>query len=175
MENSIAVHSGFESLAGGDMTDARTRSLRNALGAFATGVTVIMTKNGDDYHGMTANAFTAVSLDPPLILVSVSSKAKTAAKISEHGEFSVNLLSLEQENVSSFFSGQTKAYESTDVSWFDRETPFLDPALGTFVCSLFKTVDAGDHTLFLGRVEAFRSHDHDPLLFYGGQYRKLAV
>lgn len=175
MENAIQTKTDFTELTAAAMSSDCTRSFRSALGKFATGVTVILTRSEAGFHGMTANAFTAVSLDPPLVLVSVSSEARTADMIRSQGHFSVNLLSQEQETVSSLFAGRGQPNEAAEVEWFDNETPYLSAAFGAFVCSVFNVVNAGDHTLFLGRVNAYRHEDQQPLLFYGGQYRKLAI
>lgn len=175
MENAIQNKAEFTELRADELSSDCTRSFRNALGKFATGVTVILTRHDGSFHGMTANAFTAVSLEPPLVLVSVSSDAKTADYIRAQGHFSVNLLSQEQETISSQFAGRGQPNEKAEIEWFNNETPYLSSAFGAFVCSVFSVVDAGDHTLFLGRVKAYRHEDQQPLLYYGGKYRKLAV
>lgn len=88
------------------------RTFRNAMGKFATGVTVITTDIDGEVHGMTANAFMSVSLNPPLILISIDEKAKMLSKIKKSGCFSVNILSEEQQEVSMLFAGQSSDKEN---------------------------------------------------------------
>lgn len=148
-------------------TDARR--FRTAMGRFATGVTVITTRTADGVHGMTANGFLSVSLEPPLILVSLGACAM--ARYLEAGDrYAVTVLSADQEAVSRHFGGRPcfdVRFESPGA--FD----FVPGGLARIGCRIVDRVPAGDHTLFLGEVEHLDYRDGAPLLFYTGSYRTL--
>jgi flavin reductase (DIM6/NTAB) family NADH-FMN oxidoreductase RutF len=152
---------------------------RSALGAFATGVTVITTKGEEHAYGMTANAFTSVSLDPPLVLVCAKSGAEGSEHIERNGAFAVNILSAEQEPISRYFSSKDRprgrdAFRDVPHSTAVTGSPVLDGVVGYLDCSLHGTHQAGDHEIFFGEVLALQfDHDALPLLFHGGQYRFL--
>lgn len=149
------------------------REFRNALGGFATGVTVILAKTESGFHGMTANSFSAVSLDPALVLVSISNEAKAARAIQSAKQFSVNLLSSDQMDISGHFAGKPIDEERIKIEWTEAETPILTEALGIFDCRVSQVIQAGDHTIFLGEVKAFKRENLDPLLFFGGRYGRF--
>lgn len=168
--DSTDIDMSLKDIQGQIMSPELKRELRNALGGFATGVTVILAKSDDGFHGMTANSFTAVSLSPPLVLVSVANDAKAADAIKSADKFSVNLLSTEQEDLSWHFAGRPNQEGDLQVEWTEAGVPILTGSLGSFECALFKVVEAGDHTLFLGEVISFGSKDSEPLVFFRGQY-----
>jgi flavin reductase (DIM6/NTAB) family NADH-FMN oxidoreductase RutF len=148
------------------------RMFRNAMGKFATGVTVVTTKLGEDIHGMTANAFMSVSLDPKLVLVSVDNRATMKRYIESSGKFAISFLNQDQKDLSAYFAGQIKEMREIDFYWL-QEMPTIKDALVNIICELHETVDAGDHTLFIGKVMDIEIRDGDPLTFYQGQYREL--
>src|SRR5437870_5898901 len=129
-----------------------SRTFRNALGRFATGVTVVTTVAPDGVHGMTANAFTSVSLDPPLVLVSVAKQARTHEYLNQNRRFGVSILSAEQEPFAWHFAGRPRDGLKTPFVW-KREVPLLQDALAHLVCRLLLEKKKGDHTLFLGPIE----------------------
>src|SRR5437667_9441672 len=141
------------------------KSYRNALGRFATGVTVITTAAQDGVHGMTANAFTSVSLDPPLVLVSVAKQAKTHEYLSQARRFGVSILSAEQEPFAWHFAGRPRDGLKASFVW-KREVPLLQDALAHLVCSVETTYLGGDHTVFLGGVEETCNRGGFPLAGY---------
>lgn len=145
------------------------RTFRNAMGRFATGVTVITTKTADEIHGMTANAFMSVSLNPKLITVSVDNRAKMHHKIKESKRFAVNILSDRQQDISMHFAGQTNEDRAIDFG-FMHEMPVIKGSLASVVCDLESSYAAGDHTLFIGKVMDIEFAEGDPLLFYRGKY-----
>ncbi|MBA2679945.1 MAG: flavin reductase [Ktedonobacteraceae bacterium] len=150
------------------------RNFRRAMGLFATGVTVITVRVGDTVHGMTANAVTSVSLDPLLILFCVDNRARMAQIIKEAGRFAINVLSERQQALSSHFSG--RPVEGLEVDFLETEgVPTLADNLATFVCTLDRIYDGGDHRVIFGRVDALtRATDAlSPLLYYAGTYRQL--
>ena len=147
------------------------RLFRSAMGKFATGVTVIVTEINGEAHGMTANAFMSVSLDPKLVVISIKENARMLTKIQEAKKFSVNILSSSQEEVSKIFAGQIKDYQVT----FERlaDAPVIPGAIAQVVCEVSAEHVEGDHTLFIGKVIDIQLEDADPLLFFNGKYRGL--
>ncbi len=156
-----------------DDTGLDPREFRNALGRFATGVTVVTTTTPAGVHGMTANAFTSVSLDPPLILVAVSRRARMHAHLLAAARFGVSVLAADQEAHAWHFAGRPRADLVTPFVW-RRAVPLLDGALAHLVCTVDATHPGGDHTLFLGRVEDLWYRDGMPLAFYAGRFCRIA-
>ena len=154
--------------------DDPATALRQTLGMFATGVTVITTAAGDQIHGMTANAFMSVSLEPPLVLISVDRRTKMCNMLHEGQRFGVSVLAAGQSELSDRFAG--RAGEGTPEPAFEivHETPVVDGSAAQFVSKVEKSYWGGDHSLFLGRVDyAFYRDDSAPLLFHGGRYERL--
>ncbi|MBS4210259.1 flavin reductase family protein [Bacillus sp. FJAT-50079] len=148
------------------------RLFRTAMGKFATGITVITTKKDEDIYGMTANAFVSVSLNPKLVLVSIGEKATINPLIKEAGTFAVSILNEDQEEFSAYFAGQIKEERNIDFDTFNG-MPVLKDSLANITCKVHQTVIAGDHTLYIGEVTDLRMQDGDPLLYFGGKYKKL--
>jgi flavin reductase (DIM6/NTAB) family NADH-FMN oxidoreductase RutF len=148
-------------------------AFRRTLGMFATGVTVITTRVGDQVHGMTANAFTSVSLQPPLVLVSVDRRSRMNGLLHEGTHFAVNILEARQTALSDRFAGRTVEAVPEPTFSVVRETPVVDGALAHLVCRVARSYWGGDHSLFLGRVEYARYGEGEPLLFHGGRYERL--
>jgi flavin reductase (DIM6/NTAB) family NADH-FMN oxidoreductase RutF len=154
---------------------------RQVLGRFATGVTVVTVCQGDVKRGMTANAFTSVSLDPPLILVSVDKKADTHALMMEAEAFCVNILAEHRREWSDWWAGKAPKDQDqfADIPHATKITgsPVLDDCLGYIDCKVWARYDGGDHTLFVGEVQEATVNDDPnlkPLLFFASKYRKLA-
>jgi flavin reductase (DIM6/NTAB) family NADH-FMN oxidoreductase RutF len=148
---------------------------RTALRCFAAGVTVVTTRDREGCpSGLTASAFTSVSLDPPLVLVCVDHAATAHPAFRTHGWFAVNVLCREQEALSRRFalSGGDKFQ---GVPWHEGRTglPLLDGALATIECQLVEGHEAGDHTIFIGRVEAVSVGGGRPLVYFHGAYHGL--
>ncbi|MEK4029766.1 MULTISPECIES: flavin reductase family protein [Bacillaceae] len=148
------------------------RTFRNAMGKFATGVTVITTLLEGEAHGMTANAFMSVSLNPKLVLISIGEKAKMLDKINESGKFAVNILSDDQKELSMHFAGQTKEEREIEFDWVN-ELPVIKNALANIVCKVHSKQIAGDHTLFIGEVTDIVTSEGAPLAFYEGKYSEV--
>jgi flavin reductase (DIM6/NTAB) family NADH-FMN oxidoreductase RutF/pimeloyl-ACP methyl ester carboxylesterase len=155
-------------------SDART--LRDAMGCFATGVTVI-TAHGLDGKpiGLTANSFTSVSLDPPLLLVCIANNAGSAAALRVVDNFAVNVLQIGQQPVSNLFAGKGEdRFAGTRWEVGEYGAPILPSSLGIFECKRDALHEAGDHFLLVGRVEkASFEPRRDPLLYFRGKYRRL--
>jgi flavin reductase (DIM6/NTAB) family NADH-FMN oxidoreductase RutF len=149
------------------------RQFRTAMGKFATGVTVIATDLDGDVHGMTANAFMSVSLDPKLIVISIGEKARILEKIKQSKTFSVNILAADQQELSMIFAGQLKEHREVEFDRLDGK-PVLKGAVAQIACEVSAEHLEGDHTLFIGRVTDIHLEDAEPLIFYSGKYRALA-
>ncbi|MEH7158755.1 flavin reductase family protein [Neobacillus drentensis] len=149
------------------------RKFRTAMGKFATGVTVITTEIAGEVHGMTANAFMSVSLDPKLVVISIGEKAQMLDKIKKSKKFAVNILSAEQQELSMIFAGQIK--EQREIS-FERldGLPVLSGAIAQVACEVVNVNIEGDHTLFIGKVIEIELNEKEPLMFFNGRYRSLS-
>jgi len=150
--------------------------LRRVMGHFATGVTVITTRDESGRpFGLTANAVTSVSLTPPLILVCVDKKADTYPHFDRSKVFTVNILSDDQEGVSRrFATSGIEKFEGIGYHRTETGCAILDDAVGYMDCRIIDSYDAGDHTIYLGEVLSADANDVPPLLFFRGGYRKLA-
>lgn len=163
------------------MTDFTSNDFRSTVGAFATGVTVVTTRGEDHAYGMTANAFSSVSLDPPLVLVCVIKPSEGCEHIERNGCFAVNILGEEQEPVSRYFASRDRprgrdAFREIAHRLGASGSPIIDGALAYLDCRLHTSHTAGDHEIFIGEVlELGRSDDGRPLVFHGGQYKLVGA
>ncbi|GAB4430065.1 MAG: flavin reductase family protein [Anaerolineae bacterium] len=148
------------------------REFRNTLGRFATGITVITTHQQGEIIGMTANAFISVSLEPPLILVSVDKKAHMHQALLQAERYGVSMLAEGQQSLSNHFAGRPENH--ADVRFEERHgMPVVAGSIAYIVARIVEAHPAGDHTLFIGEVEFLEHRPGNPLLYYGGQYRHL--
>ena len=149
-------------------------ALRRTLGMFATGVTVITTRQGGQVHGMTANAFMSVSLEPPLVLISVDRRTKMCGLLHEGRTYGVSVLCATQSALSDRFAGRVDDGAAEPRFEVIHDTPLVEGALAHFVANVTRSYWGGDHSLFLGRVEYARyAEGEQPLLFHGGRYERL--
>jgi flavin reductase (DIM6/NTAB) family NADH-FMN oxidoreductase RutF len=148
------------------------RIFRQAMGKFATGVTVITTEVDGEVHGMTANAFMSVSLSPKLVAVSIGEKAHMLEKIIKTKRYAVNILAAEQEHISMIFAGQIKERQNVAFDTLDG-LPVIKAAPAQIICEVVNVHVEGDHSLFIGRVTNIHLEEHEPLLFFNGKYRSL--
>ncbi len=153
------------------------RSLRNLLGQFATGVTVITTRGADGRNvGMTANSFSSVSLDPPLILWSLSRNAPSLPDFLAASHFAINVLGADQHGLSGHFArGAEDKFAGIAYQTGEGGVPILDGVIATLVCRNVTQYEGGDHLIFLGQIEQYRHSGGEPLVFHAGQYRVAAV
>lgn len=157
-----------------------TTDFRHVLGQFATGVTVITVERGpDSAYGMTANAFTSVSLDPLLVLVCVDQRSHLLPLLREKAQFGVSVLKESQQAFSAYFAqpNQTQQAEAPlgiRYRWTASRVPLLDDTLAHVICRVVATYMAGDHTIFLAEVQSAELFGGEPLLFFRSQYRQLA-
>jgi len=156
------------------------QDFRKVLGSFATGVTVVTTRTPGPAYGMTANAFSSVSLDPPLVLVCISAKAEGRSWVEQNDAFAVNILSVEQEEISNFFASPDRprdsmAFQHIPYTPGPSGSPIFDGVAAYLDCKLHAAHEAGDHLIFIGEVLDLGFNDeNEPLLFHGGRYKRLA-
>jgi flavin reductase (DIM6/NTAB) family NADH-FMN oxidoreductase RutF len=148
-------------------------ALRRTLGLFATGVTIITTRLREQVHGMTANAFMSVSLEPPLVLISVDRRTKMCGLLHEGSTYGVSVLCEGQSALSDRFAGRPGSEAAEPRFDVIHDTPLVEGALAAFVAKVVRSYWGGDHSLFLGRVEFARTGAGTPLLFHGGRYERL--
>ncbi len=156
------------------MSDLRdTRALRDAFGSFATGVTIVTGVDEDGTPvGFTANSFTSVSLDPPLLLVCPGRTASSLPAIRRTGRFGVSVLSVEQRAIAERFA-MRGVNRFSEGQWVESESGLrlLEGACANFDCTLVNDIEAGDHQLLIGRIVSFRSSaDRLPLMYLRGRY-----
>ncbi|MEO1610810.1 MAG: flavin reductase family protein [Pseudomonadota bacterium] len=154
---------------------ADTRALRDAFGAFMTGVTIVTTLDeAGAPAGLTANSFTSVSLDPALLLVCVAGASRTLPAVRASKGFAVNILAEGQEALSNRFAGKAEdRFEDVDWRPGPLGAPILPGVCGWFDCALHDEVAAGDHIILIGRVEGFDHPGGAPLGYAKGGYFTL--
>ena len=168
------------------MSSAPLTSLdfRRALSQFATGVTVVTVQCAQRrVHGMTANSFTSVSLEPPLISVCVDERAHLLPLVKHHRLFGINVLKEDQQNLSEFFARPEQDQEAHERAvaqhqigflWTPDGIPLLGGVLCQIACRLHSTHVAGDHTIVVGEVLSARLDSGKPLIFFRGDYTRLS-
>lgn len=145
------------------------RHLRNCFGQFATGVTVVTYEADGIPRGATVNSFTSVSLDPPLVLVSIAKSARTCTAL-ERKAFAVNVLARDQCDLAMQFAGKPR--DGVEIGWLDGDlAPRLNGALAWFECRPWCQYDGGDHVLFVGEVTHYDARPAEPLVFHAGGFR----
>jgi flavin reductase (DIM6/NTAB) family NADH-FMN oxidoreductase RutF len=148
---------------------------RRVLSNFAAGVTVVTTVDGAQQpHGLTATAFTSVSLDPPLVLVCIDKKTETYPHFAPAGVFAVNFLALDQRDVSQRFA-RHGGDKFSDTAWRRGAlgTPILADTVGHVECRIAHAYDGGDHTIYVGQIEAADATERPPLLHFRHAYRRV--
>ena len=161
-------------------TALTAREFRNALGQFATGVTVVtVEREPGSVFGMTANTFTSVSLNPMLILICVDERAKILPLLHKKKRFGISVLKQGQQAVSEYFAQAEQNSEAEHrlglrYRWTPEGVPILEDAVVQLSCSVVAAHAAGDHTIVVGEVEDAEIHGGEPLLFYRGEYRHIA-
>jgi flavin reductase (DIM6/NTAB) family NADH-FMN oxidoreductase RutF len=153
---------------------------RRAAGQFATGIAVVTTTVDGCAHGMTANSFTSVSLNPTLILVCVDNRARTRDYVEAASAFAVNILAEEQEALSVYFAGPRNEFpdELAEVPYHPGATgsPIIEGAAAHLDCRLVASYPGGDHTIYVGEVvDANSVQGRPPLVYHAGRYTRLAV
>jgi len=150
------------------------RDLRDAFGCFATGVTIVTSQHDGTRTGFTANSFTSVSLDPPLLLVCPATSASALPGIRAVGRFAVNILTPDSQVVADRFAMRVDD-RFAEADWLDWDgVPVLASAKAAFACTLHADHDGGDHRIIVGRITRFGlAREADSLLYLHGRYRQL--
>ncbi len=154
------------------MSNFDPREFRNALGSFATGVTIVTTLNDEQAPvGITASSFNSVSLDPPLVLWSLGKKSNALASFQKSGHFAIHILCNRQAELSNQFS-RSGTDKFAGVNWEQGQlgSPLLPACMARFECKTQHQYEGGDHIIFVGEVVAFESAPRSPLLFHAGSY-----
>ena len=153
------------------------KQLRNILGQFVTGVTIITTRGQDGRKiGMTANSFSSLSLDPPLILWSLSNTAPSLSDFMATKQFVIHMLGQEHHGLSGHFSrGVTDKFSNVAHTETAEGTPLIEHALVTLICENYQQVEGGDHTIFIGKINKYHKRDGEPLVCHAGQYRSITI
>ncbi|MFK7871052.1 MAG: flavin reductase family protein [Roseobacter sp.] len=149
----------------------RQQDLRAAFGEFATGVTIVTTLQGDKLVGMTANSFSSVSLEPPLVMwcPAKSSSRHTAFAAASH--FAVHVLAADQEALALAFARRADAFDTVETTQTPQGVPLMPGCLARFECRTHALHPAGDHSIILGEVERVTTRPAAPLLFYQSAFR----
>lgn len=148
-----------------------TRTFRDVMGGFATGVAVVTTVTEDGYEGMTVNSLTALSLDPMLVLVCLTRDSRTLEAVEGRGSFVLNLLSRQQRDISNQFARPGEDhFDGVEIDVSEDGLPVLAGGLGYLICDVERTDDGGDHVIVIGRVRQGRGRPGDPLVFHRGRY-----
>jgi flavin reductase len=152
-----------------------SRKQRKIMGQFATGVTVVTTGGDAGPHGLTANAVASLSLKPPLVLVAVDKRAHSLDYLKKNRCFAVNILRLDQEEISRRFATPgPKDFSSLKVTAATTGAPILADCLAFLDCTVVDILPGGDHEIFIGEIVGGECHGGEPLLYHAGGYRRLA-
>ncbi|MDX1404819.1 MAG: flavin reductase family protein [Woeseiaceae bacterium] len=151
------------------------KAFRRCLAKFATGVTVVTCadESGRPY-GITANSFSSVSLEPPLILWNVAKVSNSLKAFLDAKHFAINILTNEQQHLSAHFAKSDHTlFDSVETIRSPENIPLIPGTLACFICKTYRIHDCGDHYIVIGEVVRFESREADPLLFYNGKYAAL--
>jgi flavin reductase (DIM6/NTAB) family NADH-FMN oxidoreductase RutF len=160
-------------------TAVTSQLFRRVMGQFATGITIVtVEREPGQVHGMTANSFTSVSLDPPLVSICVDEESRLLSFLKARRCFGVSILKDSQQALSGYYaigeqSPEADARLGIRCRWTASGIPVLEDALAQLTCNVVSEYLAGDHTIFLGEVENAEVADGQPLLYFRGQYRTL--
>jgi len=151
------------------------RGFRSLMSRFATGVTVITSSGADGPAGMTANAVASLSLDPLLVMIGFELKSRTLAAVRHSHKFAVNVLAGDQEQLSRIFAGKQPEREKfAGCAYTERSgVPVLEGTIAWLHCELAAVYPGGDHVIVVGSVVEMGENGGEPLVFYGGDYRRL--
>lgn len=152
-------------------SDIDPQQFRNALGRFATGITVVTIPHDGEVHGITVNAFMSVSLEPPLVLISIDKQAKAHQLLLSSSHYGVSVLNERQVHESNRFAGRPAEGRAQFVT--KEGFPLLAGALAQLICRITERYAVGDHTLFVGQVEHLAWQDDRPLLYFASEYAQL--
>ncbi|WP_417453131.1 flavin reductase family protein [Kiloniella sp.] len=154
-----------------------SNEFRKVLGNFATGVTVVTTRDQSGIpHGLTANSFSSVSLEPPLVLFCIDKRSNCLSAFNEADAFAINVLTDEQKDISDRFAFSEERWEGVKTRTLQTGVPILEDCLANLDCSMHAQYDAGDHVIVVGKVEeTLIQNEGDPLLYFRGKYRGVHI
>ena len=158
-----------------DPAEADPRAFRDALGRFATGVTVVTCDTSDGPMGITANSFASVSLDPPLVLWSPAKSSSRYPFFMAAKHFAIHVMGEDQASVSSGFARSGAAFDALDWTRSDKGVPLINGCLSRFECETTACHDGGDHSIIVARVAQVTTRPGEPLMFFSGQYGSFAA
>ncbi|MTW84855.1 flavin reductase [Virgibacillus dakarensis] len=151
-----------------------SRFFRDAMGKFATGITIVTTNYNDEIIGMTVNAFMSVSLDPKLIAISIDEKASMYDKLQNTKKFGLSILSEDQKELAMIFARQIEK-DRQKIPYIELDNiPVIDNSLAAMSCYVKDIAKAGDHMILIAEVTQINMGQGDPVLFFGGKYRSIA-
>ena len=151
------------------------KEFRQCLAKFTTGVTVVTcADNSGEIYGITANSFSSVSLEPPLILWNIAKVSRSLQGFLKAGYFAINILTEKQKSISKVFARSEKnLFDDIHYSKNEFGVPLLDGTLAIFECRTRESIDCGDHHIIIGEVIDYRSTDSQPLVFFDGHYKAI--
>lgn len=148
------------------------RLFRDAMGKFATGITIVSTDYNDEVLGMTVNAFMSVSIEPKLIAISIDEKASMYDKLQETKKFGLSILAEDQKEISMIFAKQMTKDREIPFTRLDG-IPVVKGSIATLSCHVKDTAKAGDHMILIAEVTELTVDEKEPVLFFGGKYRTM--
>ncbi|MFD2045770.1 flavin reductase family protein [Ornithinibacillus salinisoli] len=148
------------------------RLFRDAMGKFATGITIVAIREEEEVRAMTVNAFMSISLEPKLIAISIDKRASMHNRFELSSKFGISILADDQKELSMIFAKQMEKDRHVPFTTLDG-APVINNSLTTLSCQVNDRIDAGDHTIVLAEVHALNLKDGDPLVFYEGNYRGI--
>lgn len=148
------------------------RVFRDAMGKFATGITVVTTEDNGDIIGMTVNAFMSISLDPKLIAISIGDRATMYTTLQKTKKFGVSILKEDQQHLSMIFARQIEKDRKINYT-YQNGIPVIENTLATISCSVKDMVKAGDHMIFIAEVTDIAINEGEPILYFNGGYHQL--
>ncbi len=158
-------------------TEVTADLFRNAWSNFATGVTVISTKEDDGrVHGMTANSVTSVSLEPPLALITIAHERNSYPLVKRNGRFGISVLNARQQGIARHYTVPAQIRETLTAPEFEAlgESMVVTDSLAAMDCRVVDSVEAGDHTIFIAKLEAIRINEGDPLLYFRSSFAQIS-
>lgn len=151
-----------------------TRDFRTALGHFSTGVTVVTAMTETGPIGMTANSFSSVSLDPPLVMWCPAKSSARYPFFEAASHFAIHVLGADQQALARQFAKAGNDFSGLDVAYNSSGVPLIDTCLARFECAKMQSIDAGDHAIQIGLVQKATLEDGDALVFYRGEFGVFA-
>ena len=149
------------------------RMFRDCLGRFASGVTVVTTNSVDGFIGMTANSFSSVSMEPPLVLWCPAKTSSRFGYFAQTSHFAIHVLDADQQDVALAFAKSARAFDGLAVETNANGVPILSNCLARFECATHALHDAGDHAIMVGHVRSAAFREGAPLIFSQGQFRRF--